>query len=366
MKFPKQVFLFLVLAQALLTACHILLYFALIFLFPALAAHRASMLAVLLILSGSFLTVSIFDFKFDGPIWRQLYILSAVWAVAWFYLLLAAAASLAVLIVWPRANPASVALAPFIIAAGILIYGLINARLIRVVNLSPSLPNLPDFWRGKTAVMASDIHLGHVLGSKSAAKIVKKIQSLQPDLVLIPGDFFDGEHSNFASLAAPFRKLTAAQGIYFCSGNHEMFAGMQECEQAIRNAGITILENQKIDIKGLQIAGLAYTSGQTDNAVNELLKSLQLNPDQPCVLLKHVPAQIAEAAQNGVSLMLSGHSHQGQIWPGSLITKKVWKGFDYGLRQFGRLQVYTSSGVGTWGPPMRIFTKSEIIKITFK
>lgn len=154
-------------------------------------------------------------------------------------------------------------------------------------------------------------------------------------------------------------------GIYYVTGNHEAIAGYKICEDALQSAGVHILENQKVEVEGLQIGGLAYTH-ETDQSVRETLNTLNLDPSKPSILLKHIPSHVEEVAKAGVSLMLSGHTHQAQVWPFRYITQKVFKGFDYGLKTLNQLQVYTSSGVGTWGPPVRIFTKSEIVKITLE
>jgi predicted MPP superfamily phosphohydrolase len=213
--------------------------------------------------------------------------------------------------------------------------------------------------------MVSDLHLGHILHSGFARKIIKLINEQKPDIVFIPGDFYDGVHTDFGALAAEFKTVSAPLGMYFCSGNHEMFAGYGACETAIKNAGIKILEDEKLEIDGIQIAGLAYKE-ETDETVVKRLEAIGLNREKPSILLKHVPNRLGPISRAGASLVLSGHSHQGQIWPFRYITYNVFKGFDYGLKSKGATQVYTSSGAGTWGPPMRVFTKSEIVKIIFE
>jgi predicted MPP superfamily phosphohydrolase len=248
---------------------------------------------------------------------------------------------------------------------GFALYGIINARITRLTKIKVSLPELPDFWKGKTAIMFSDTHLGHVLRKGFAQKIVKMINKESPEIVFIPGDFFDSVHTDFQSLADEFKKVTAPSGIYFCSGNHELYVNYRACEQALKNAGVQILENQMVEVKGLQIAGVAYKHDIMPD-LPENLQKMNIDKNKPSILLKHVPSQIKEVSDAGFNLVLGGHSHHGQIWPGRHVTKKVFKGFDYGLKLFNNLVVYTSSGAGTWGPPMRTFTKAEIVKITFQ
>lgn len=364
MKLPKGFIYFLALAQAVLTAGHLLLYYALVFFFPRLAARGPTALIILLALSISFLTATILDFKRQGFFLRWFYILSSIWIVAWFYLLMAAAISLLAYLLVPETDIQIFAAVVFITAFLIVLYGTVNARVIRTVKLTLSLPNLPAYWKKRTAIMVSDLHLGHVLRQKSAEKIAAAVNKLKPDIVFIPGDVFDGVRTDFKILVRPLKNLAAPLGGYFCSGNHELYAGMAECEQALNDAGIKVIDEKTLDINGLQIAGIGYEHDKMPDLSNRL-KNLQLDPNRPSILLKHVPMQLEEAAAASVSLQLSGHSHQGQVWPASLITKKVWRGFDYGLKHYGNMQIYTSSGVGTWGPPVRVLTQAEIVQITF-
>jgi predicted MPP superfamily phosphohydrolase len=364
MKLPKNFLYFLILTQGILVLGHWALYAALVFFFPFFAMHAGTLLIILLLFSFSFLAFSILDFSSENILFRVGYIFAGIWIPTWFYLLLAALASVIVSAIVPEYEKIAAQIL-FSFALLLSLYGIINARVTRVITLPIRLPGLPDAWKGKTAVLVTDMHLGHVLRYGFAGKVIEKINKLNPEIVFISGDFFDGVKTNFTDLAHLFKSLNSNRGTYFVTGNHEEFAGYRVCEEAIANAGIYVLENKTVDLDGLQIAGLAY-GVETDESVRKTLGSMNIDKSKPSVLLKHVPNHMEAAAEAGVSLMLSGHSHQGQVWPGRWITKKVWKGFDYGLKHFKNLQVYTSSGVGTWGPPMRVFTKSEIVKIIFE
>ena len=364
MKPPKGFVIFLVLAQAILTAGHFLLYQSLVFFFPWFALHWLTLLITLMILSISFLTASIFDFQKENAVLRIIYIASAVWLPAPIYFLLAAGISLVIFIFFPGLHPAIWAAPIFSLAVVLTAYGAINARIIHTVKINVKLPNLPDFWRGKTAVLASDMHLGHVLRQGFANKLVAKINKLKPDLILIPGDFFDGVKTNFAALAEPLKNLRAAKGVYYCSGNHELYAGMEECKKAVSNIGINVMDEKVADVDGLQIAGIGYEHDRMPDFADKL-KNLQIDVNRPSILLKHVPLQLEEAADAGVSLQVSGHTHKGQLWPGPLVTKRYFKGYDYGFKNFKNMQLIVSSGAGTWGPPVRLMTQAEIVQITF-
>jgi predicted MPP superfamily phosphohydrolase len=115
----------------------------------------------------------------------------------------------------------------------------------------------------------------------------------------------------------------------------------------------------------IQIVGVDYRTTTNSDSYTKVLDSLHIDKNIPSILLKHTPMHIDIAEQAGISLQLSGHSHKAQMFPFSLLTRFIFKGFDYGLKRLNNMQVYTSSGVGTWGPPVRVGTKSEIVRIHF-
>ena len=367
MKLSKRFLYFLIILQVLIILGHRVFYWALLTFFPGLLRHQVGLGIAILVLSVSFLTLTIVTFKRDAPFLRFLEILSALWMPIWIYLLMASFVTIVIGIIFPGPLQTT-GLVCFGVAVAFSVYGIINARLVRVVTIKVKLPNLPDYWRGKTGVMVSDLHLGHILRHGFARKVINKINGLNPEIVFIVGDLFDGVKADFVGLANEFKNIKSPRGIYFVSGNHEEFAGYQECERAIRGAGINILENQKVELNGLQVAGLAYFSESREKpeGVVKLIESLNLDPLKPSILLKHVPNHVAAIATTGISLQFSGHTHRGQVWPGRHFTKRAYKGFDYGLKSVGDYQIYTSSGVGTWGPPMRTLTNSEIVRVEFE
>jgi predicted MPP superfamily phosphohydrolase len=360
----KQMIIFLIVAQTILVLFNLVAYWLLISFFPGLDTYKTILLTALIVLAVSFLAFTIASFKFENFILRWGTIISSVWIVTNFYFLLNSLVALIIYLILPF-GLVYYGLAASLVTLGLTIYGIINARVTRVTKITVTLPNLPSFWKGKTAIMVSDLHLGHVLQERFAKKIVRMINKESPEVVFLPGDFFDSVYTNFQSLANEFKAINAPSGSYFCSGNHELYVNYAECEQALKNAGVKILENQLVEVNGLQIAGAAYKHDVMPDLA-ENLRKMNLNHSKPSILLKHVPLQIQEVSEAGFNLVLGGHSHHGQIWPGRLITKPFFKGYDYGFKMFKNLQVYTSSGAGTWGPPMRVFTKAEIVKIIFQ
>jgi predicted MPP superfamily phosphohydrolase len=182
----------------------------------------------------------------------------------------------------------------------------------------------------------------------------------------LPGDFFDGTPVDPDRLASPFNALSPPLGIYLSTGNHDEFGDLPRYLRALTRAGVRVLSNEMVNVDGLYIVGIPYHDSTSILRARATLEGLRLDVDQPTILLNHVPNRLPIVEQAGVSLQLSGHTHGGQIIPFTWFTRRAFGKFTYGLHQFGALQVYTSCGVGTWGPPMRVGTCPEIVLITFE
>jgi len=245
------------------------------------------------------------------------------------------------------------------------VYGFINSGMIRITRVSVPLPNCPGQWKGKTAVWVSDTHLGPIRNYGFAQDVAARIKSTQPDILFIGGDFYDVEATNLDKVIEPFSRISPPSGTYFVTGNHEEFGDNTRYLEAIRRAGIRVLYNEKIDVNGLQIIGVDYRDSRNEEQFRTILERMDIDLHRPSILLKHAPLNLQVSREQGISVLLSGHTHHGQVFLFRFITAKVYRGYDYGLKWFGNLLVYTSSGAGTWGPPMRIDTKPEIVAITF-
>jgi predicted MPP superfamily phosphohydrolase len=246
------------------------------------------------------------------------------------------------------------------------IYGLLNARWVRIRRVTVQLPNLPAAWRGRTALLLSDLHLGNINGPGFCRRMAALAARLQPEIIFLPGDLFDGVHADPDRLIAPLKTLSPPLGIYFTAGNHEEYGGEANFIHALTQAGIRVLENEKIIVDGLQILGIPYADSHYPIQLRATLEALRPDPAQPSILLNHAPHRLPIVEQAGISLQLSGHTHGGQLIPFTWFTRHAFGKFTYGLHSFGSLQVYTSSGAGTWGPPMRVGTHPEIVLIQFQ
>jgi len=207
------------------------------------------------------------------------------------------------------------------------------------------------------------MHLGNVRGAGFTRRVVERLEQLRPEAVFISGDMFDGVKADFDALVEPWKRLSAPAGIYFVCGNHEEFDDRTKFVDAVMGAGIRVLNNEKVEVNGMQIVGIH--DGETDDPrlFRSLLQRADLDRSCASILLAHRPGNLAIPAEEGVSLQLSGHTHGGQIWPWHWLAARVHGKFNHGLNRFGGMQVFTSYGAGTWGVPMRVCTKSEIVLI---
>lgn len=326
------------------------------------------------ILSVIFIVATLASFRLANPAVRLLYWIAALWmGLANFLFVGACLAWVADLALRFAVSPATLMSGRHYIAASLLalavataIYGLVNARNLRLRRITVELPNLPPCWRDKQALLISDTHLGHINGRGFAQRVAEMARELNPAIVFLAGDLFDGSKVDPEKLAAPILELKPPLGIYFVGGNHEEFGGSENFEEALRKSGVRVLHNESAVVDGVRIVGVPYGHSTYPLRFRAFLEGLHLKNGSPSILLNHVPNRLPLAENAGVSLQLSGHTHGGgQMFPFNLITRRAFGKFTYGLQRFGEMQVYTSSGAGTWGPPMRVGTHSEIVLLSF-
>lgn len=281
-----------------------------------------------------------------------------------FYLFLGSIILSVLLLLYPSA---SVALASIIILVsfGLSILGLIQARNISTTSYKVSLPNAPSTWNGKKAVFLSDTHFGLMNHKQFSDKIVDRILSINPDLVLHGGDFYDGPEVDTKPITESWRRLTDKTPVFYTSGNHEMYGPYEAFVDSIRKAGITVLLDEKILHDGVQIAGITYRAKDKGKHAHTAIEALNIELGVPLILINHPPTFHKSAHALGSTLMLSGHTHRGQFSPIGLLTRLIYKRFNYGFNEYQNMTAITSRGVGTAGPPMRLFNSPELVVITF-
>ncbi len=327
----------------------------------------------LFLLSFLFVAASLLSFRWNNLAIELFYKFASVWLGFAHFFFLAACLSwpvwYAVRIIAPSHAAAAhplIGMGLFALALAAGIHGLINARIVRVRRIAVRLPHLPEAWRGRRAVLMSDLHLGNINGARFAHRVVALAASFNPHIVFLPGDIFDGTHADLDRLVAPFKELTPTFGMYFSTGNHEEFHDTAQYVAAIARTGIQVLSSQRVTVDGLHVLGIPYHEATYPLRVRATLESLSPGPEQPSILLNHAPVRLPIVEQAGIGLQLSGHTHGGQIFPFNWLTRRIFGRFTRGLHCFGALQVYTSTGCGTWGPPMRVGTQPEIVVLAFE
>jgi predicted MPP superfamily phosphohydrolase len=362
--------------QSFLWIAHWFLYRTWIDFWGPMSPHSLLTLQITLgILSIVFLAASLLSYRFSNVGVRLLYLAASLWmGLANFLFVGALIAWLADLVLWLTASaPARVAERHYIAGAlvtaafGAAMYGIVNARLIRIRRVSVQLPGLPQCWHGRRALLITDMHLGHINGRGFAWRVAEMARRLNPAAIFLAGDLFDGSKVDPRRIAGPIVELHPPLGTFFVDGNHEEFGGAVHFEEVLRASGIRVLHNECVTIDGVRIVGVPYGPAANPLQMRAFLEGLHLKSSPPSILLNHVPNKLPIAEHAGISLQLSGHTHGGgQLFPFNLITRRAFGKFSYGLQRFGDLQVYTSSGAGTWGPPMRVGTRSEIVLLTFE
>ncbi len=243
-------------------------------------------------------------------------------------------------------------------------YGFVDAQQIRIKKLEIAISqNLPNGGKIRI-VQISDVHVGLIIKEKRLQALVDKIEEAKPDILISTGDLLDGELNNVLPLAAMFRQIKPKFGKFAVTGNHEYYAGITKSLEFTRQAGFEVLLDEAREVAGINIVGIDDITGRRSVIVNENSRSTKtmpgINNDKFVLLLKHQP--YVNKADN-FNLQLSGHTHGGQIFPFRLITGLFFKN-NYGYYDLEKNKaIYVSRGVGTWGPPVRIFAPPEITVI---
>jgi hypothetical protein len=253
----------------------------------------------------------------------------------------------------------------------IVFLGNLNKRDITITNLNITLPKGNGKLNELNVVMASDLHLSTIDGERLLSKIIDKINSVNPDIVLFGGDIVDdkAEILKDRGIGESFKRLNPKYGVYSITGNHEFINDVESSVKFMEEYGMKILrdEYEFIDssfyLVGRDDVVKKQFTGRERKKLNEIISSI--NSNYPKVLLDHTPVKLEQAENNGIDLQFSGHTHHGQIWPANIITNMIYE-VSWGYLEKGKTKYYVSSGAGTWGPPVRTGSKSEIVNIKIK
>lgn len=366
----KKVMLFAVVFISILASyvlAHALMYFSWVRFFGITnATTKHVLLWSLVFLGASYLISAFLAHVADNVFSRGFYLFAGFWMGLIVNLVLFFA--LAWLFVWVgslmhfASHEKLLAILAILASLVYSVYGVWNAFTPRVTSINVAIDDLPKQWVGKKIVQISDVHLGHVYREDHIARVVEKINAMNPEVVVITGDLFDGTDGNMDSFLAPLNKINAP--VFFVTGNHETYLGLDKSYAAIAKTKLIPLRDSLRMVSGLQFIGIDYPLRGKDRDIAKIIPAMK-GYDQfaPSVLLIHEPLQIESAKKVGISLQLSGHTHVGQLFPFGFITSLVFGGYDYGFKRDGSFAIFTSSGLGGWGPPMRTEKKSEIVEI---
>ncbi|MEK4403718.1 metallophosphoesterase [Sporosarcina sp. FSL K6-6792] len=248
----------------------------------------------------------------------------------------------------------------------VLIYGSYNAWSPVVTTYEVAIDK-PATEKELKLVVVSDLHLGSIVGEKHLERLVAEIEVLRPDLILIPGDIIDDYIAPYLDkeMGKILGKLHAPLGVYAVPGNHDYYGN--DVDQLV-------IEMDKIGIHVLAdetalVSDDFYIIGRKDLAAKSRITTTALVADldqnKPMIMMDHQPVEFDEASDSGIDLLLSGHTHRGQLFPANLITRWIFDNH-YGHMMKDQLHSIVTSGFGTWGPPLRIGSRAEIVEINLK
>ncbi len=247
----------------------------------------------------------------------------------------------------------------------------INARIPRIKELNITISK-PNATPGElTVVMASDIHLGTIIASRKANRLVEKINAMNPDLVLFAGDIVDEDLAPVINnnLGEALSGIKSSLGVFAITGNHEYIGGVGPAVEYLEKHGVrmlrdtAILINEQFYLVGRDDRDKPRFTGKPRKELEDIL--VAVDTSYPVILMDHQPFNLVKHSTMGIDLQLSGHTHHGQLWPFNYITNAIYE-VSWGYKQIGKTHFYVSSGYGTWGPPLRLGNRPEIVKINLR
>ncbi len=330
----------------------------------------AVLIGVVVFLGASYILSRIMErYAIGGPS-HLLEHLGAYWVGVFFYLFVGflAADVITGFGLWLRPEILTIRGYGLLAAAAFILLALIQARRAPVVTeYEVAMPGLPQEADGTVLVVASDMHLGSMLGHVWARRRIEQFESLRPDIILLVGDIFEGDETTHAGWLPFLERIRAPHGVYFVTGNHEFYAGPEKIIALLRRAGFRVLRDDSVEsIPGLVISGvddIAFRPRAQHIAAVE--RALRQRPTGASIFLSHTPVQAELAAGAGANLMLCGHTHNGQIWPFTYIVRLAFR-LITGRYDVNGMTVIVGRGTGTWGPRMRLWKRSELLKITLR
>ena len=252
-------------------------------------------------------------------------------------------------------------------AAGITGYGVKTALGPPQINRwAMPMSKLPRGMDGTRLVVVSDIHLGPLAGTHHVGRIVDLINSVKADMVCVVGDLVDGTVAELGRFATPLADIESRYGAYFVTGNHEYYSGYAPWVEEVARLGVKPLRNERVEINGLDLAGVNDLGGAQYGDAPDFAKALgDRDTTRPVVLMAHQPLAAHQAAPFGVDLQVSGHTHGGQMAPFNLLVK-LQQPVVSGYGNVDGVPVFVTNGAGTWGPPVRVGAPPQVTVIELR
>lgn len=248
----------------------------------------------------------------------------------------------------------------------IVAIGHFNAVTPKINKLSINLDKQANGLKEVKIAVASDIHMGTLIGPRRMTKFVEAIKKINPDLILLAGDIVDEDLQPVIrhDMGDVLLKLTAPLGVYAITGNHEYIGGVKAAVSYLESHNITFLRDTSV-----KIANAFYLIGREDRSKRDRknIENLLNGHDKnlPVIMMDHQPYELDKVAAAGIDLQFSGHTHHGQLWPLNYITNAIYE-VSRGYLKKSNTHFYVSNGFGSWGPPVRIGNRPEVVEITLK
>ena len=269
-----------------------------------------------------------------------------------------------------KVKPVYYGMTAVVIALIITVAGIWHSYNLKTTSIEVPIKGITKEIR---ALHISDIHIGHFRGKNFIQKIVGATEKLDIDVVFLTGDLYDGKIKLNTEVISPFEKLEVP--IYFVEGNHDGYTDSKRIKQELRESGIIVLENEVTNWGEFQIVGLDHMPADSQSVdihaagqhaiIKAILPTLDIDKEKPSILLHHYPVGIKYASEQGIDLYLAGHTHGGQLFPVNYIAKLMFP-YNKGLYEYNGTNIYVSQGTGTFGPPLRVGTRSEIAVVILK
>ncbi|NLF38480.1 metallophosphoesterase [bacterium] len=371
MTFPR-VTIFIAVALSVWTLMHLYVYMR-VATVPCAVAHvpRRVLAVAMMALWACYPLGRILGARGMHWIARPFEFAGAIWLGALFLLLSALFAVDVVTLggyLLPKIAPVArgwAALAACVLSVAAVTQGL-RQPVVREYQIA--LRGLPPERDGLVLAVLSDLHLGSLIGERWIARLVGRVNAMHADAVLLVGDVVDGHVDHVEDLLHVLQELRAPLGVWAVTGNHEYYAGADRCVRLFEDAGYAVLRDRCAEVApGLVFAGVDDLAARREMGIpiDPFSAMLSNRPRGAVVLLSHTPARIASAASAGAGLMLSGHTHNGQLWPFNFIVRLVYR-YIGGMHMIDKMPLIICRGTGTWGPRMRLWRPSEFLRITLR